>query len=112
MMRPSTVGDEPTRGGAPGTGGPKKNPRKGGLIFSAAAIAAPTSLDHSIFCSEAMSLGWSPSSFITWRAYSLDCSALGKLPPPPDCTEARWNSPAADGMPIRHVTLEPPPDWP
>ena len=57
MMRPSTVGAEPTRGGAPGAGGPKKKPRKGGLIFSAAAVAAPFSLDHSIFCSEAMSLG-------------------------------------------------------
>ena len=25
---------------------------------------------------------------------------------------ARWIKPAADGIPIRQVTLEPPPDWP
>ena len=33
-------------------------------------------------------------------------------PPPPDCAEARWNSPTAEGMPIRVVTFDPPPDCP
>ena len=47
-----------------------------------------------------MSLGERPSSVITALARALDCSALGGLPPPPDCTAALWNSPAADGIPI------------
>ena len=34
-----------------------------------------------------MSLGPSPSSFITCLANSLDCSPPGILPPPPDCTD-------------------------
>src|SRR5581483_4936505 len=106
------VGDHPTRGvalgGPPGPG----KPATGGLSLAMAALPAAFSLAHSIFCREARSWGPSPSSFINCRANSLDCSWLGIFPPPPDCAEALWNNPAAEGMPIRHVTFEPPPDWP
>jgi len=102
----------PTRGVDP-AGAPIPRVRGAGpLILAAAAFAAAFSLDHSIFCSEARSFDARPSSVIISLDNSLDCSALGGLPPPPDCTEARWNSPAAEGIPIRQVTLEPPPDWP
>src|SRR3954471_9352074 len=110
MILPSTHGDQPTRGvpGAPGpaAGGP------GGLILAAAALPAAKSFDHSIFCNDPMSFGASPSSFIVCRASSRCCSLLGIFPPPPDCADARWNRPAADGMPISVVTFDPPPDCP
>src|SRR4051812_3666928 len=110
MMLPSTHGDHPTRGlpGAPGPimGGP------GGLILAAAAFPAATSLLQSIFCSDSMSFGARPRSFITIRASSACCSLDGILPPPPDCAAARWNNPAAERMPISVVTFDPPPDWP
>ena len=59
-----------------------------------------------------MSLGWMAKLDHHLLGQRLCCSPLGELPPPPDCTEARWKSPAAEGMPISVVTLEPPPDWP
>src|SRR3954470_17846251 len=65
MILPSTHGDQPTRGvpGPPGPiiGGP------GGLILAAAAFPDANSFDHSTFCSEPMSFGARPSSFIVWR---------------------------------------------
>src|ERR1022692_5243471 len=106
------VGPIPTRGVDP-IGAPIPSVRGiGPLILAAAALAAAFSLAHSIFCREVMSLGANPRSFMICLDNSLDCSAPGGLPPPPDCTEARWISPTAEGMPIRQVTLEPPPDWP
>src|SRR5947209_9276695 len=106
---PSTHGDQPTRG-VPGTPGPKGAPA--GLILAAAAFPAANSLDHSIFCSDWMSFEARPRSFIITRASSFCCSRVGMLPPPPDWAEARWNKPDVDGMPIRVVTFDPPPDWP
>src|ERR1017187_7161485 len=111
-MRPSTVGPQPARGVEPGAEPGPPMPCAGGLILAMAALPAAFSLDHSVFCSPAMSLGCSPSSTINCLASTLDWSLPGELPPPPDCTAARWNRPAAEGMPIRQVTLEPPPDWP
>src|SRR3954451_8421561 len=105
---PSTQGDQPTRG-VPGTPGPIGAP--GGLILAVAALPAAISLDHSIFCSDWISLEASPRSFMTSRASSLCCSRVGMLPPPPDWAEARWNRPDAEGMPIKVVTFDPPPDW-
>jgi hypothetical protein len=103
MTRPSTLGPEPTRGVASGPAGPG-----GGFIFAATAMAPSFSLAHSIFCSAATSV--TPSSAITRLANSLDCSAPGRFPPPPDCAEARWIRPSAEGIPSSVVTLEPPPD--
>src|ERR1022692_1261403 len=109
---PSTVGPIPTRGVDP-AGEPIPRVRGiGPLILAAAALAAAFSFAHSILCSEARSFGANPRSLMICLDNSLDCSAPGGLPPPPDCTDARWKSPAAEGMPIRQVTLEPPPDWP
>src|SRR5512140_768058 len=106
------VGDHPTRGVRPGAEPGPVAPCAGGLSFAMTALPAEFSLAHSIFCREARSLGCSPNSFMNCLANSLDWSATGRLPPPPDCTDARWNRPAADGMPIKQVTLEPPPDCP
>ena len=108
-MLPSSVGPQPTRG-VVGIGPGAKKPRHGGFILVATALPAANSFAHSIFCSAAMLL--TPSSLKIWRAYSLDISAVGMRPPPPDCTDARWMRPTADGMPSKVVTLEPPPDWP
>ena len=105
ITRPSTLGPEPTRRVAKGPAGPG-----GGFIFAATAMPASFSLAHSIFCSAAMSV--TPSSAITRLANSLDSSAVGRLPPPPDCAEARWIRPSAEGIPSSVVTLEPPPDCP
>ena len=105
MTRPSTLGPEPTRRTANGPAVPG-----GGFIFAATAMPASLSRAHSIFCSAAMSV--TPSSAITRFANSLDSSAVGRLPPPPDCADARWMRPSADGIPRSVVTLEPPPDWP
>src|SRR5690242_10305916 len=109
---PSTVGDQPTRGAAPGGPPGPGRPCPWGLSFAIAALPALFSAAQSNFCSEARSLGRNPSSFMNCRESSLDCSLPGILPPPPDCAEARWNRPAAEGIPIRQVTLEPPPDCP
>src|SRR5262249_61225581 len=112
MILPSTVGDQPTRGvrlgGPPGP--PVAAPE--GLSLAMAALPAALSAFQSIFCSAARSFLPRPSSFINWRASSRDCSLSGRLLPPPDCADARWNKPSAEAMPIRHVTLAPPPDWP
>src|SRR5689334_13359693 len=110
MILPSTVGDHPTRGirvgGPPGPAVPAPD----GLNFAIAAFPAALSAFQSIFCSAGRSFLPSPSSFMNWRANSRDCSLSGRLPPPPDWADARWKSPAADGMPIRQVTFDPPPD--
>src|SRR3954451_5896978 len=111
-MRPSTVGDQPTRGLAGGADPGPATGGAGGVSFAMAALPAAFSFAHSTFCSEARSLRCSPSSLISCLARSLDCSIPGMLPPPPDCTDALWNNPAADGIPIRQVTFEPPPDCP
>src|SRR5450759_4198223 len=107
--RPSTVGENPARGTGFGAEPGPVVAGADGLIFATAALPAAFSLAQSIFCSEARSLGCNPSSFMICLASSLDRSAPGKLPPPPDCTDARWKRQAADDMPIRHVTFEPPP---
>ena len=110
MIRPSTVGPEPTCGLAvPGAGVGPPGPR-GGFILAATALLISFNLAHSNFWSAAMSL--IPSSAITCLAYSLDSSAPGGFQPPPDCADARWINPSADGIPSSVVTLEPPPDWP
>ena len=110
MRRPSTVGPGPTRGLAvPGAGVGPPGPT-GGFILAATALLISFNLAHSIFWSAAMS--FTPSAAITRLANSLDCSPLGGLPPPPDCADARWISPSAEGIPSSEVTLEPPPDWP
>src|SRR5512139_2363851 len=109
-MRPSTVGPQPTRGFSTPGGGIGPHTPIGGLIWAATASPIEFNLVHSTFWRVAMSL--TPSSAITRLANSLDCSALGGLPPPPDCAEALWISPSADGIPSSVVTLEPPPDWP
>src|SRR5579859_6405 len=111
-IRPSTVGDQPTRGVLVGAEPGPPRPRSGGFILAMTVFPAANSFDHSIFCRAVMSLGETPSSFKTWRENSFDCSPLGILPPPPDCTEARWISPCPAGTPSRQVTLDPPPDWP
>ncbi len=59
-----------------------------------------------------MSPAATPSRLMTCRANSRECAPSGMLPPPPDWIEARRISPAADDMPSRQVTFEPPPDWP
>ena len=110
MSRPSTVGPHPTRGAAvPGSGVGLTGPIAG-FIFATTALPISFSLAQGSFCRSAMSL--TPSSAITRLASSRDGSAPGGLPPPPDCGEARWISPCADGIPSSVVTLEPPPDWP
>ncbi len=109
MTRPSTVGPHPTRGAVPGAGTGPPAPI-GGFILPMTALPTSFSRAHSIFCRAAMSL--MPSSAITRLARSLDCSPLGGFPPPPDCADARWISPRAEGMPSSVVTLDPPPDWP
>ena len=90
MTRSSTIGPQPTRGVALG-GPPNPNaaPRIGGFTFMVAALPAAFSLAHSTFFNESMSFGCSPSSFISCLVSSRDCSAVGGLPPPPDCTDAR-----------------------
>src|SRR5271157_3091183 len=87
MMRPSTVGPQPTRGFSVPGGGISPHTPIGGFIFAARASPISFNLAHSIFCSAVMSL--TPSSAITRLANSLDCSPLGGLPPPPDCADAR-----------------------
>src|SRR3954466_3102219 len=110
IRRPSTVGPEPTRGLAvPGAGVGPPTPT-GAVILAANALLTSFNVTHSIFWSAAMSL--TPSSAITRFAYSLDSSAPGGLPPPPDCADARWISLSAEGIPSSVVTFEPPPDWP
>ena len=89
MVRPSMVGPKPARGGWPGAENGPTPGFIGGLILVTAALPAALSLAQSIFCRLARSLGWRPSSIITCLASALDCSALGGLPPPPDCTEAQ-----------------------
>src|SRR5690349_14148995 len=60
MIRPSTVGPEPTRGALAGPPGPRPA-GNGPLIFVVAEVAAAFSLAHSIFWSEAISAGPSPA---------------------------------------------------
>src|SRR5512139_3996009 len=110
MMRPSTVGPQPTRGFSVPGGGIGPHTPIGGFILAATASPIEFNLAHSIFWSAVMSL--TPSSARTRLANSLDWSPPGGLPPPPDCADARWISPAAEGIPSSVVTLDPPPDWP
>jgi hypothetical protein len=66
---PSTHGDHLARG-LPGAPGPiMRGP--GGLILATAALPAAMSFAHSIFCSDSMSLGAKPRSFITSWATSF-----------------------------------------
>src|SRR5690242_13645571 len=112
MIRPSIVGPPPTRGAPPAREPRPRFRGAWGLILLAAAVAALFNLAQSIFCKALISFGPTPSSTITCLAYARDCSALGGFPPPLDRPEARGNNPAAEGMPIRVVTFEPPPDCP
>src|ERR1039458_7722167 len=94
MRRPSTVGPGPTRGLAvPGAGVGPLTPT-GGFILAPTALLISFNLAQSIFWSAAISL--TPSSAITCLAYSLDSSAPGGFPPPPDCADARWINPSAE----------------
>jgi hypothetical protein len=108
--RPSTLGPQPTRGADPGGGIGPADASAGGFMAATTALPASFSRAQSIFCSPAMSL--TPSSATSRLVTSRVCSAEGGLPPPPDCADARWTNPWADGMPRSVVTLDPPPDWP
>ena len=62
-IRPSTVGDQPTRGVAAGVDPGPPRPRRGGFILAMTAFPAAINLAHSIFCSEVMSLGCNAKLF-------------------------------------------------
>ena len=112
MMRPSTVGPEPTRGAAL-HGRPAPGSRCAAVDLGGGGVAGRVQLGP-LHLLERADVLRPQAQFLHELAGKAPwiAPALGGLPPPPDCTDARWNRPAADGMPIRVVTLEPPPDWP